>query len=112
MTDDVYRERAQLVAFLAASYPSHAGFNDPAEPEWLVVTVETPRGQLSWHVAPDDQGLFDHVRRSRPEDEPWDGHTTAAKYKRLSRLTRDVHAREFRGDVSRETSMEGGPDGS
>lgn len=88
--DDVYRERARLVAHLAALYPAHAGFNDPADPEWMVVTVETPQGQMSWHVAPGDQGLFNHVRRTKPTDRPWDGHSTPEKYDRLSRLTQDV----------------------
>lgn len=94
--DDVYRERARLVAFLAASYPSHASFSDSAEPDWLVVTVETPQGQMSWHVSPDDQGLFNHVRRTRPGDRSWDQHTTPEKYERLARLTRDVYVERIR----------------
>lgn len=105
MTDDVYRERARLVANLAARYPSHMGFTDPLEPDWAVVVVETPEGQMSWHIAPDDQGLFNLVRRTKPTDRPWDGHTTEEKYERLSRLTRHEH------HVSRETLTEGGPDG-
>lgn len=107
MTDDVYRERARLVAHLASLHPSHAGFNDPAEPDWLVVTVETPAGQLSWHIAPADQGLFNRVRRTKPTDRPWDGHTTPDKYERLAQLTRGVpypgretHAQDM-GDGSR-----------
>lgn len=112
MTDDVYRERARLVAFLAASYPSHASYSDPDEPDWLVVTVETPQGQMSWHVALNDMGLFNHVRRTRPTDAPWDRHTTPEKYERLARLTRDVYAARIRGDVSRETSTEEVPDGA
>lgn len=82
--DSVYRERGRLVAFLAALYPSSWG-TDPAEPDWPVVYVHTPEGQLSWHIAPDDFGLFSHV----PHDESvvWDGHTTEEKYRRLERLT-------------------------
>lgn len=91
MTDDVYRERARLVAYLAAQYPSHKGFTDPSEPDWAVVVVETPQGQMSWHVSPDDQDLFHHVRKTRPGDAPWDGHTTEEKYARLARLTADVY---------------------
>jgi hypothetical protein len=113
MTDDVYRERARLVANLAARYPSHMGFTDPSEPDWAVVVIETPEGQMSWHVAPADQGLFNLVRRTKPTDKPWDGHTTQEKYERLSRLTRrEHHAWIAASDVSRETSTEGDPDGA
>lgn len=83
--DSVYRERAHLVAHLAASYPSTIGLTDPAEPDWAVVTIELPTGQVSWHVSPDDYDLFKHVERSL--DAVWDGHTTEEKYARLDRLT-------------------------
>lgn len=81
--DGVYRERSHLVAHLAALYPSVWG-TDRAEPDWPVVYVQTPEGQMSWHIAPADFELFSHV----PQDESvvWDGHTTEEKYRRLARL--------------------------
>lgn len=82
--DSVYRERARLVAHLAALYPSTIGYHDPSEPDWAVVTVDAPTGQMSWHVSPDDMDLFRHVARS--EINTWDGHTTDEKYERLRRL--------------------------
>lgn len=101
MTDAVYRERARLVAHLAAHYPSRIGFTDVSEPEWSVVTIDTPEGQMTWHIGPDDVGLFNHVRRTKPTDEPWDGHTTEEKYERLARLTRDVSRETFAREVDR-----------
>jgi hypothetical protein len=89
--DDVYRERAHLVAHLAAVYPSRIGHTDPAEPEWAVVTISLPTGQATWHVAPGDMDLFGHVRTDNAE--PWDGHTTEEKYARL-----DAHSRALAGD--------------
>lgn len=86
MTDTVYRERAHLVALLATAYPSHIGYNDPAEPEWAVITVEGPTGQMTWHVAPDDLDLFRHVRQTTAKDAPWDGHSNGKKYERLRRI--------------------------
>jgi hypothetical protein len=86
----VYRERAHLVAHLAAIYPSVIGM-DPAEPDWPVVFIETGAGQLSWHIAPDDVPLFVHV--SRNESAVWDGHTTEQKYARLDNLTRTITKR-------------------
>jgi len=84
----VYRERAHLVAFLATLFPSVCAYSDPAEPDWLVVYVSSPMGQLSWHISPADRDLFGHVPRV-PWDHPaaqWDGHTTAEKYGRLARM--------------------------
>ncbi len=87
---DLYRERAHLVAHLAAVYPSRIGV-DPAEPDWPVVYVETAAGQLSWHISADDLPLFSHVPRS--DGAEWDGHSTELKYQRLDNLTRTIAAR-------------------
>lgn len=81
--DEVYSERSRLVAFLAALYPSALG-TDPTEPDWPVVYVDTPAGQLSWHIAPADVRFFAHVPRN--ESVVWDGHTTPEKYERLQQL--------------------------
>ena len=56
-----------FTAALAAGY--EAGWRcDPQEPEWPVVYLELPTGQVSWH-------LPQHPRA-------WDGHTTEQKYER------------------------------
>ncbi|MFD6531559.1 hypothetical protein [Streptomyces sp. NPDC060184] len=86
-TDAVYRERAHLVAHLAALHPSHIGHTDPAAPEYAVLTVETPAGQMTWHIAERDMDLFAHVRATADTDPVWDGHTTDEKYARLRDLT-------------------------
>lgn len=83
--DGAYRERAQLVAHLAALHPSHIGPTDPTCPDWAVVIVETPAGQMSWHIAPRDMDLFRHVPTTTDE-RAWDGHTTDEKYERLRQL--------------------------
>lgn len=89
MTDQPspYRERAFLVAHLASQYFSAITYNDPNEPDWPVIYIETPAGQLSWHLSPDDLDLFEHVIRVTPESITWDGHTTEEKYRRLAKLT-------------------------
>lgn len=84
MSHALYRERAHLVAFLATVYPSCVAYNDPLAPGWPVVFVETPEGQLSWHVSPLDLDLLVHVRRD--ERVVWDAHSTEEKYARLARL--------------------------
>ena len=82
----VYRERAHLVSFLTTVYPSVGCYNDPGYPEYLVVYVETPVGQMSWQVHPDDVGLFEGL--CIVPDHVWDGHTTSDKYQRLERFSK------------------------
>lgn len=84
--DDVYRERAHLVALLAGILPSHMGYTDPGAPDWPVVIIEGPYGQLSWHVSPRDIDLFANVRATNENDRPWDGHTTGEKYGRVREM--------------------------
>lgn len=83
--DGVYRERAHLVALLAAMLPSHIG---RSEPGWSVVIVEGPYGQLSWHIADRDLDLFAGIRQTDPfvEADRWDGHTTELKYARVREM--------------------------
>lgn len=90
--DSVYRERAHLVAHLAAVYPATIGYHDPDEPEWAVVVIDLPTGQASWHVSPDDMDLFESVPLSSVNT--WDGHTTEEKYARLDAHTRALAQRE------------------
>lgn len=83
----LYRERAHLLANLAAHYPSHLQYQaDPFNPDWPVLYISLPTGQASWHVSPDDTDLFTHVRTDTLES--WDGHTTDEKYERLDHATR------------------------
>lgn len=84
-TMSIYRERAHLVAFLTTLYPSVGAYNDPEEPEFCVVYVETPAGQMSWHIHPDDMDLFDGI--CIVDDHRWDGHSTEEKYRKLHNLT-------------------------
>lgn len=81
-----YRERANLVALLAAQYPSHIGRTDADAPDWVVVTIELPTGQACWHIAADDLVLFGHVQQTPAGARPWDGHSAEEKYQRIRRF--------------------------
>lgn len=81
---DIYRERAFLTSYLSKQFPSRLSYSDPNEPDWAVLYVYTPEGQLSWHISPDDMDLFEHLAIVSGVE--WDGHTTEEKYERLSRL--------------------------
>lgn len=82
---NIYRERAHLTRHLASIYTSRISFNDPSEPDWGVLYIDTPEGQLSWHISPDDMYLF--IGIPVVNDFMWDGHTTEEKYERLRRLS-------------------------
>ena len=87
----LYTERAQLVALLAALYPSSWEYTDPQAEGWPVVYVELPTGQASWHISPDDWPLFSHVPRNPAAQ--WDGHTTEQKYARIQAWSAVQHRR-------------------
>jgi hypothetical protein len=96
-THTLYRERADLLAYLAARHPGGAwlGMTDPAAPDWPVLTVLGATGQMCWHISGNDLDLFEHVPWTRPgsqQNRPpaWDGHTTDEKYDRLRRLVADM----------------------
>jgi hypothetical protein len=86
----VYRERASLVAYLAACNPSViVPGADPEASGWPVLYVNTVCGQMSWHISPDDLDLFGHVPIHKDGQPPtWDGHTTEEKYRRLAELVK------------------------
>nr|BFD90701.1 hypothetical protein KitaXyl93_20610 [Kitasatospora sp. Xyl93] len=94
--DGAYRERAHLVAWLAALYPAVlVPAPDVEEDGWCIAYLRVGDHQLSWHIAPTDAGLFDHVERVSLDDAraQWDGHTTEQKYEtiRLLPATTDSH---------------------
>jgi hypothetical protein len=71
--DTDYLVRYQLV-MMALGYATDLGLItgiriDPAEPEWPVVYIELPTGQVSWHMP--QHGI------------PFDGHSTEEKYRRI-----------------------------
>lgn len=81
----VYQERNRLVSFVSRCYPSYLAPAPDAEPgfNWIVF-VETPEGQMSWHLHDDELELFNHCPRW--QSAAWDGHTTDLKYERLLAL--------------------------
>ncbi|MDQ3403664.1 MAG: hypothetical protein M3548_09750 [Actinomycetota bacterium] len=79
----VYRDRAHLIALLAAHYPAllttdpHTARQDTT----TVVVVYTANGALSWPIANADLDLFTHV----PEGDPggWDHQDAETRHHRM-----------------------------
>lgn len=76
--DRAYSQRAiavKLLVVLASRLGYGYGWgiddNESWEPEWRkVMYVQMPEGQFSWHIAPQDQALFDGVPNFSGK---WDG---------------------------------------
>jgi hypothetical protein len=89
--DGAYRERAHLVALLAAmtdgAVITYA--TDVDEPGWQIVYLTFGGRQASWHISPRDADLFAHVERVEHDDPRghWDGHTTEEKYEGIAAWT-------------------------
>jgi len=88
---DLYRERAHLIAALAAVYPAVIAYSDEHNPEWPVIYVYlSQRTQVSWHLNKRDLDLFEHVQvvdKDHPDAE-WDGHTTEEKYELIAQFAK------------------------
>lgn len=86
--DNAYRERNILVLFLTTLYPSYRGLHGE-DPKWHkdwqnIIYIDSPAGQLSWHIKSDLLPMFEHLEFR--EGNNWDGHTTEEKYRRLTSI--------------------------
>ncbi|MGI5136317.1 MULTISPECIES: hypothetical protein [unclassified Streptomyces] len=48
--------------------------------------IETPEGQVSHHIHPNDVAVFEGLNVPVVVDYPWDGHSTQEKFRRIGRL--------------------------
>ena len=83
-----YGERNQLVLFLTKCYPSYLGRHAEEDKEWEndwknIIYIESPAGQLSWHIHDSELPMFEHLPSFKGE---WDHHTSEEKYGRLRSL--------------------------
>ena len=80
--DDAYFDRNQAVMALA-KMAMQSGYRvglkkDPDEPEWPVLMIDLPTGQVGWHLP------VNEVRGDWPEyDKEWDGHSLEDKRQRI-----------------------------
>ncbi|MGW3442210.1 hypothetical protein [Streptomyces sp. NPDC001076] len=91
--DHAYRERAQLLAWLAALHPATTVITDSPDVDedgWQLLYLVAGGWQMSWHIAPEDGELFRHVTKVDVTDPraQWDGHGSEQKYERIRNHTR------------------------
>lgn len=90
----VYADRnAAVIGFAAAAWllgwPVWVALDakDP-DPDWPVLFIETPGGQISYHLpAADLRGLA-----WQQSGDPWDGHDTAEKHQRIRTFVNEIMA--------------------
>jgi hypothetical protein len=89
LAEDVYRDRNLLACALAnLRGPPMGGWTPADDPddddadadEWAIVWVETPMGQVSWHVPRD---MAERLVRRNDRYE-YDGHTREVKNDRMA----------------------------
>ena len=95
-----YDERSRLIAFVTRCFPSYLARHPAEDESWdhdwrWIVFVDTPHGQLSWHISDSHIDMFSHLER---KENNWDGHTTTEKYARLEKCTADF--KKMRTDTS------------
>ncbi|WP_202516584.1 hypothetical protein [Streptomyces sp. SID161] len=101
-----YRERAQLLAWLAALHPATAVITPAAdidgEDGWQLLYLVAGGWQMSWHIHPRDADLFEHVPLVDPADPraQWDGRGTGQKYERIRGHVRLLTLATVAGDGS------------
>src|SRR5260221_481854 len=83
--DQVYAERNAVVlafATMAGLKGWTVGYTtDETEPDWPVLLIDTPMGQVSWHFQRHELPAL-----IPPYPGEWDGHDTPEKYARLRAL--------------------------
>jgi hypothetical protein len=83
--NDAYFDRNQAVMALA-KLAKQQGYNvgltiDPNEPDWLVMMIDLPTGQVGWHL-PKHEIIGDW----QDYETGWDGHNLAEKRQRMAQF--------------------------
>lgn len=71
--DELYEHRCLLFINLCLAH-AHAAYWRPHYPEWPLIGLDLPQGQITYHVPEKFVRLFDgKIKNGGPE---WDGHTS------------------------------------
>lgn len=83
--NEIYSQRNRVVclaAKLAMLHCMKTGLRyDPEQPEWPVVMIDLPNGQVSWHISRRDYKFYFGFLHEYVGE--WDGHDMVEKHKRI-----------------------------
>lgn len=84
--DLAYRERNLMVKLFSRMAHHHGWLSVlwPESDEWWILFVETPHGQMSWHLRQKEAIEFFWAPTAKTN--PWDGHSTETKNERIEDL--------------------------
>lgn len=92
--NEIYTER-NIAAGLAVSMAVKLGYDinnhvDPEEPDWIVVFITLPTGQVSWHIPREEYWRYFPGYTPVRGRNPWDGHTTEQKNERIAAYAKGI----------------------
>ncbi|MGW7085044.1 hypothetical protein ACWGH2_16350 [Streptomyces sp. NPDC054871] len=91
--DGIERERAHLLAWLAALHPATTVITPATDVDaegWHYLYITAGGWQMGWPIAPAYLPLFQRVRYVKPSDPraQWDGHGSDQRYQRMRQHVR------------------------
>ena len=84
--DRAYLERNALFLALCSTGGKSWVAPDPSEPDWMVVFLQLPAGQVSFHIHAREFPDFMRCPFVQASGDPWDGHETPEKWRRVLAL--------------------------
>jgi hypothetical protein len=86
--DELYEHRCLLFVNLCLTVPKKCAWKiDASFGGWLCLYLETPHGQISYHI-PETMRRYIEGRIMRDDNYKWDGHNSVDVVDRLKMLTR------------------------
>ncbi|MFD6401137.1 hypothetical protein [Nocardia sp. NPDC060249] len=90
---ELYNERAALISVLASLFPAAIAYNDPKAPDVPVIYIDSPCGQLSWHINPAHlRTHFAAVPTVAPHSIRWDGASKDVVLERVALIRQQLAA--------------------
>ena len=101
---ELYDHRHALYMMLVTLFPDRAWMSvnmrdgEPCEKGWCVVGLETPYGQISYHLPENEMGNLELAGVKIVDESPWDGHDLGDVLIRLA-VWQDKLAEQLSGEV-------------
>jgi len=91
--NDIYTERNIAVAMglaMAVKLNYDINIHVGDDPDWIVVFIKLPSGQVSWHIPRSEYRQYFPEYTPVKARNPWDGHTTEQKNERIQEFAKHI----------------------